>query len=122
MISKMTRGGFVAVAVVALAVPVTLVGTAGSASAPCGTGGSGNRDTSANVRMTAGVAANIRRGSSTSCAVRGWADNRDVLDYWWYTRNADNSTWTYLRNVTDNAYGWVSDSLLPNGGSNFQCL
>lgn len=72
--------------------------------------------------MTAGVAANMRSGSSTSCAVRGWADNQNVLDYWCYTRNADNSTWTYLRNVTDNTYGWVSDSLLSNGGSNFQCL
>ncbi|MCX4586279.1 SH3 domain-containing protein [Streptomyces sp. NBC_01481] len=74
------------------------------------------------MRQTAGVAANMRSGSSTSCAIKGWADNQDTLDYHCYTRNSSGSTWTYLRNVTDdNKSGWVSESLLPGNGSLVYC-
>ncbi|MCE0535512.1 hypothetical protein LWF15_08320 [Kineosporia rhizophila] len=119
--SKLLQLGMVPVAVASLAVPVGLVLTATPASATAACGSSGpNRDSTV-YRQTAGVSANMRSGSNSGCGVRGWADNRDTLDYYCYTRNADFSTWTYLYNRTDGTYGWVSDSLLPGGGSNYLC-
>ncbi|MFI6401799.1 SH3 domain-containing protein [Streptomyces sp. NPDC050548] len=119
--TRLARYGLASVAVAALAVPAAVVGTAGpaSAAAACGTTGP-NRDTSAYVRQTAGVAANMRSGSSTSCGITGYADNQNTLNYYCYTFNGT-ATWTYLKNETDGTYGWVSDSLLPNGGSNYSC-
>ncbi|WP_329321595.1 SH3 domain-containing protein [Streptomyces sp. NBC_01262] len=117
--SKLMRYGLASAALAALAVPVTVVGTAApaSAAASCGTNPY-DHDFTANVRQTAGVSANMRSGSSTSCGVVGWADNQDVLDYYCYTWNSSGTaTWTYLHNVTDNTYGWVSDSLLPSNGT-----
>ncbi|WP_328678463.1 SH3 domain-containing protein [Streptomyces sp. NBC_00322] len=120
--SRLTTYGLVSAALAAFAVPVAVVGTAAPASAAAYCGRTApNIDLSANVRQTAGVAANMRSGSSTSCAIKGWADNQDTLDYYCYTRNSSGSTWTYLRNVTDNTYGWVSDSLLPGNGSLDPC-
>ncbi|WUD70384.1 hypothetical protein OG937_45350 [Streptomyces sp. NBC_00510] len=72
------------------------------------------------MTMTSGVSANMRSGSSTGCAVAGWADNRDGLEYWCYT-NSENGTWTYLSNIHDKTIGWVKDTLLPNGGSYKWC-
>lgn len=120
--SRLTTCGLVSAALAALAVPVAVVGTAvpASAAAYCGRTAS-NDDTTANVRQTAGVSANMRSGSSTGCGIKGWADNQDTLDYYCYTVNSSGYTWTYLRNVTDGTYGWVSDSLLPGYGSGTWC-
>ncbi|MGW4651913.1 SH3 domain-containing protein [Kitasatospora sp. NPDC004289] len=104
-----------------LAVPAGLAVGAGTASATASCGQAGAYRDGTTVTMTAGVAANMRSGSSTSCAVKGWADNQDTLVYWCYTRNDSGSTWTYLYNSHDRTYGWVSDSLLPNGGAHATC-
>ncbi|MFC6091715.1 SH3 domain-containing protein [Saccharothrix lopnurensis] len=79
-----------------------------------------DRDDSSWPRQTAGVSANMREGSSTTCDVAGWADNRDQLDYHCWT-SGQNGTWTYLTNVTDGTTGWVKDSLLPRNGSSVDC-
>lgn len=119
--SRLTRCGLVSAALAALAVPVAVVGTAvpASATAACGTDGPSVDDTV--VRQTAGVSANMRSGSSTSCGVTGWADNQDYLLYYCSTFTTSNSKWTYLWNASDNTYGWVSASLLPGNGSNYWC-
>ncbi|MFI8185918.1 hypothetical protein OG539_01900 [Actinacidiphila glaucinigra] len=72
------------------------------------------------MTMPSGVAANMRSGSSTSCGVKGWADNRDMLIYFCYTWG-QNGSWTYVMNVDDETRGWVKDSLLPGNGSNYNC-
>ncbi|MER5225686.1 SH3 domain-containing protein [Streptomyces flaveus] len=122
--SRLTRCGLVSAALAALAVPVTVVATAAPAAAapaPCNSSAP-DEDNSSYVNQTAGVSANMRSGSSSSCGIKGWADNRDRLDYHCYVYvSSTNSTWTYLRNVTDGTYGWVSDSLLPGGGSSNRC-
>ncbi|MDV9173636.1 SH3 domain-containing protein [Streptomyces sp. W16] len=111
--SRIAKYGLASAAVAALAVPAAVLGLAApaSAAAACGKAGT-NIDGSAYVRQTAGVAANMRSGSSTSCGITGYADNQNTLNYYCFTATAS-STWTYLYNVTDGTYGWVSDSLLP---------
>lgn len=115
------RAKIAALAVGVLAVPAGLVvSTAGTASAnaPCGRAAWGTDGTT--VRMPTGVSANMRSGSSTSCGIVGWADNRDTLIYYCWTYG-ENGTWTYLYNQHDDRFGWVKDSLLPNNGSNQYC-
>ncbi|WP_367325619.1 SH3 domain-containing protein [Streptomyces sp. HUAS ZL42] len=115
------RAKLAALAVGVLAVPAGLVvGTAGTASAnaSCGQGAWGTDGT--DVRMTPGVSANMRSGSSTSCGIVGWADNQDTLIYYCWT-SGQNGTWTYLYNQHDDRTGWVKDSLLPYNGSNQWC-
>lgn len=68
-----------------------------------------------------GAGANIRSGSSTSCAVYGQAGSGDRLDYHCYTAGNDGFTWTYLRNDTDGTNGWVRDDLLSDFGSFVAC-
>ncbi|MDX2815709.1 MULTISPECIES: hypothetical protein [unclassified Streptomyces] len=116
------RAKLAALAVGVLALPAALVaGTAGTASANASCGKTGpNLDTTI-VSMTAGVSANMRSGSSTGCGVKGWADNRDSLDYYCYTWDPNWESWTYLYNRHDGTYGWVKDSLLPNNGSTKGC-
>ncbi|MFD4600881.1 SH3 domain-containing protein [Streptomyces sp. NPDC058464] len=125
--SRLARHGLVSAAVAALAVPAAVVGLAApaSANAACGVVGS-NLDGSAYVRQTAGVAANMRSGSSTSCGITGYADNQNALNYYCFTYNTSGASWTYLKNETDGTYGWVSDSLLPKDaggvrGSRYYC-
>lgn len=126
--SGLTRYGLASAAVAALVVPLTVLGTAApaSANAPCGSARPADDDNRAYVNQTAGVSANMRSGSGTGCGVVGYVDNQNRLDYHCYTWNsAGTATWTYLRNVTDGTYGWVSDSLLPLNdgvrGSNVRC-
>ncbi|MFJ6564771.1 SH3 domain-containing protein [Streptomyces sp. NPDC091412] len=90
-----------------------------SAAAPCGKAGV-LRDGLV-LRMKAGVAANMRTGSSTACGITGWADNQDSLKFYCYTGNGEGGPWTYLYNSTDKTYGWVKSSLLPNEGSVYPC-
>ncbi|MFD4501893.1 SH3 domain-containing protein [Streptomyces sp. NPDC058457] len=120
--SRPARYGLVSVAVAALAVPAAVIGLAAPASAAdaCNVTGP-NRDPGPYVRQTAGVSANMRSGPSTACGIKGYADNQDALNYFCYTINSSNATWTYLKNETDGTSGWVSDSLLPNGGSYYNC-
>jgi hypothetical protein len=112
--SRLMRYGLLSTALAALAVPAAMVGTAvpASAAASCGRTAP-DLDSSGWPPQTAGVSANQRSGSSTGCGVTGYADNRDILDFHCYTINDSGTTWTYLRNVSDGTYGWVSDSLLP---------
>ncbi|MEU6200479.1 SH3 domain-containing protein [Streptomyces sp. NPDC047061] len=115
------RAKLAALTIGVLAVPAGLVVTAAgpaSASAYCGRTGPLNDGTE--VTMTKGVSANMRSGSSTSCAVKGWADNQDTLMYYCYT-SGDGGTWTWLWNIDDGTVGWVKDSLLPGNGSNYSC-
>lgn len=115
------RAKLAALAVGVLAVPAGLVvGTAGAASANASCGRSGIIADGTDVRMPAGVSANIRNGSSTACSVVGWADNQDVLIYYCWT-SGQNGTWTFLYDQHDDRLGWVKDSLLPYNGSNVYC-
>ncbi|MFE7235926.1 SH3 domain-containing protein [Streptomyces sp. NPDC002405] len=116
------RAKLAALAVGVLAVPTGLVVTTAApaaANATCGKTGPNLANTT--VRMTAGVSANMRSGSSTSCGVKGWADNQDTLVYYCYTWDPNWDSWTYLYNSTDKTYGWVKDSLLPNNGTAKHC-
>lgn len=112
--TRLARYGLASVAVAALAVPAAVVGTAGpaSAAAACGKAGT-DIDKTANRKQTAGVSANMRSGSTTGCPITGYADNQNTLNYYCFTVNASDATWTYLVNVTDGTKGWVSDDLLP---------
>ncbi|MET8538991.1 SH3 domain-containing protein [Streptomyces sp. NPDC005065] len=116
------RAKLAALVIGVLAVPTGLVaGTAGtaSASAYCGKAvAQGGYERT--VKMTAGVSANIRSGSSTSCAIVGWADHQDTLVYSCYTLG-EGGTWTYLYDQSDDQLGWVKDSLLPYNGANTYC-
>lgn len=117
------RAKLAALAVGVLAGPAGLVvatAAPAAANAPCGA--KGTNLTNKTVRMPAGVAANMRSGSSTSCPVTGWADNQDTLVYYCYTRAyASLDGWTYLYNSTDKTYGWVKDTLLPSNGASSYC-
>ncbi|MBW5484270.1 SH3 domain-containing protein [Streptomyces bambusae] len=119
--SKLTKYGLVSAALVSLAVPAAVVATAGPAAAASCTS-TGSKYDGRTFRMTAGVAANMRSGPSTQCAIKGWADNQNYLVYYCWEYNFDRTaTWTYLYNSTDRTYGWVSDHLLPSGGANERC-
>lgn len=115
--SRLTRYGLVSVAVAALAVPAVVVGAASPASAAAPCGSSGPLLDRRAVDQTAGVAANMRSGSGTNCGVVGWADNQNFLIYFCWTLSSSGSRWTYLWNFSDGTRGWVSNSLLPGGGS-----
>lgn len=119
--SKLTRYGLATAVVTALTVPLTVVATAGPASSAAYCGRTApDKDDRSWTRQTSGVSANQRSGSRTDCNVIGWADNRNVLDYHCWT-SGEGGTWTYLRNDTDNSYGWVKDTLLPDNGSRVWC-
>ncbi|MET7906569.1 SH3 domain-containing protein [Streptomyces sp. NPDC005355] len=120
--SVLGRARLASLAAAVLVIPMGMVvGSGGTASAyaTCGRTAS-DLDSSSWPNQTAGVSANMRTGSLTSCAITGYADNQDKLDYHCYTSNGS-STWTYLRNDHDGTYGWVNDSLLPGNGSNVYC-
>lgn len=68
-----------------------------------------------------GGGANIRSGSSTSCAKRGEADSGHRLDYHCYTVGNDGYTWTFLRDNNTGIKGWVRDDLLSDNGSYKYC-
>ncbi|MFD4977549.1 hypothetical protein [Streptomyces sp. NPDC058424] len=51
--------------------------TAGPASANAACGKAGVYNDGTTVRTKAGVSANLRSGSNTSCGITGWADNQD---------------------------------------------
>lgn len=113
-------------AVAALIVPAgpamgTASASAESARVACG-GAPPDEDSSSWPRMPAGTSANERHGPSTQCGIKGWADNRDQLDYHCWA-SGENGSWTYLRNNSDGSTGWVKDTLLPGGGAVFaaQC-
>lgn len=118
----MRRVKAAAVVLGVLAAPAGLVAAgAGTASANASCGKAGTLLDGTVVRMTAGVSANMRSGSSTSCGIKGWADNQDYLKYYCYTWDPNWNSWTYLYNSTDKTYGWVKDTLLPNNGSTKHC-
>ncbi|MEV6107013.1 SH3 domain-containing protein [Streptomyces sp. NPDC051940] len=95
-------------------------GAAGPASASAYCGRSGPILVGGSARMTPGVSANMRSGSSTSCKIVGWADNQDYLVYYCWT-SGENGTWTFLYNQHDDRFGWVKDSLLPGNGADPWC-
>jgi hypothetical protein len=78
-------------------------------------------DIDAKESVSTGGGANIRSGSSTSCAIYGQAGSGDALDYYCFTVGNDGFTWTYLRNITDGTNGWVRDDLLADNGSTAFC-
>lgn len=75
-----------------------------------------------------GSGVNIRTGPHTSCTSVGHGQLSHMVDYHCYavgdTVNGW-STWTYLRDVTTNTYGWVNDSHLDyrdaTRGSFYEC-
>lgn len=88
--------------------------------APCGASAS---DKDSGAWDATGGGANMRTGSSTSCAIAGTADSGHHLDYHCFTIGDDRQTWTYLRDdsKSPDVYGWVRDDLLSDGGSAYQC-
>ncbi|MFD5322037.1 SH3 domain-containing protein [Streptomyces sp. NPDC127098] len=97
-----------------------IMGPVGSAQAhaPCGTSAP-DGDNSTWVRSANG--ANMRTGSSTSCGINGVAYSSHRLDYHCYTEGNDGYTWTYVRNDTTGATGWIRDDLLSDYGSGEPC-
>jgi hypothetical protein len=88
------------------------------ANAACGTGAP---DKDGSAWNATGGGANMRSGSSTSCAILSTADSGNRLDYHCYTYGNDGYTWTYLRNDSKGTYGWVRDDLLSDHGSFVLC-
>lgn len=97
-----------------------IVGTAGTASAHASCGKTAPDLDNASYGTQA-EGANMRSGSSTGCAINAYADDWDILDYHCYTNGNDGYTWTYTRNVTDGAYGWIRDDLLDDNGAARWC-
>jgi hypothetical protein len=65
---------------------------------------------------------NIRSGPSTSCRSKGQGQSYQRSDYHCYVYiSSRDETWTYQRNNSTNVYGWVSDDLLADNGSNEPC-
>ncbi|MDT0270298.1 SH3 domain-containing protein [Streptomyces sp. DSM 44915] len=104
-------------ATVAAAIIVAPASTA-AAHAGCGTT-VGDRDNSTWVYSAAG--ANMRQGSGTHCNSNGVAYASHRLDYHCYTIGNDGYTWTYVRNDTTGATGWIRDNLLADYGSGVYC-
>jgi hypothetical protein len=109
-----------AVAAVAVAAPVMVVGTAGTAAAHAACGQSApNLDPGA-AYYTAN-AVNVRSGSGTDCALLGISYISQPLDYYCYTLGNDGYTWTYARNTATGVRGWLRDDLLDDYGSSYYC-
>jgi len=108
---RFQRLAAVVAVVVAASGSLALSASPAEAHAPCGKTVS-DKD-AGNWNATAG-GANIRTGSSTSCAKVGIASSGHKLDYHCYTVGEDGYTWTYLRDDTasPDVYGWVRDDLL----------
>lgn len=87
--------------------------------AACGSAAPADRD--GGSWNATGGGANIRSGSSTSCADRGDADSGHRLDYHCYTVGNDGFTWTFLRDDNTGIRGWVRDNLLADNGSFVHC-
>jgi hypothetical protein len=108
------------IAAAALLSPLALSGTATAAPAhaACGTVPP-DYDPSVN-RSGRANGANMRTGSSTSCLSNGIAYSSHVLNYHCYTVSGA-YTWTYARNLTSGAAGWIRDDLLSDNGSAYWC-
>ena len=88
--------------------------------APCGTSAS-DKDSSA--WDATGGGANMRTGSSTSCAVAGTADSGHHLDYHSFTFGEYRQTWTYLPDYSRNPYLYrlVRNHLLTDPATLYHC-
>lgn len=62
----------------------------------------------------------LRSGPSNSCIQTGQGTPDQLADYLCYVPG-DGGTWTFLRNVSTGAQGWVRDDLLPGNGSQVPC-
>lgn len=92
----------------------------GVMNAACGTSAP---DKDGSAWNATGGGANMRSGSSTTCAINSKATAGHRLDYHCYTVGNDGFTWTYLRDDTadPDKYGWVRDDLLSDPGSLVYC-
>lgn len=104
----------------ALAVPVA-TSTPAVANAACGKAGPDRDGRAWNANKANG--ANMRSGSSTGCGINGIAYSSSKLDYHCYTWDANNVSWTYVRNdsASPDTYGWIRDDLLSDNGSTDYC-
>ncbi|WP_148082020.1 SH3 domain-containing protein [Streptomyces botrytidirepellens] len=70
-------------------------------------------------------AVNVRSGphaaAGTTCGVVGSLNSGDEVFYHCYTTTQNEGTWTHLRKNGTSLDGWVKDTLLPRGGSNYPC-
>ncbi|MBB5873759.1 SH3-like domain-containing protein [Allocatelliglobosispora scoriae] len=71
---------------------------------------------------------NIRTGPFLSCGVVGTGQLSHSVDFWCYTtgdtvtRNDETMrTWTFVRDTTNGATGWVADLFLDYNGSGYSC-
>ncbi|MFJ4343306.1 hypothetical protein [Streptomyces sp. NPDC088915] len=66
---------------------------------------------------------NIRSGphAASGCGVVGTLNPGDQVYYHCYTTTQNEGTWTHLRKDGTSVNGWVKDTLLPDGGSRFEC-
>ncbi|MFJ4868982.1 hypothetical protein [Streptomyces sp. NPDC088757] len=68
-------------------------------------------------------AVNVRSGphAASGCGVVGTLNPGDQVYYHCYTTTQNEGTWTHLRKNGTSMDGWVKDTLLPDGGSNYAC-
>lgn len=104
-------------AVLVVFASVASIGPA-AAHASCGTTVSDKDSSSWNA---AGGGANMRSGSSTTCAINGLANSGQRLDYHCFTVGNDGASWTYTRNDSTGVSGWIRDDLLSDFGSDVPC-
>ncbi|WP_405796298.1 hypothetical protein [Streptomyces sp. NBC_01506] len=68
---------------------------------------------------------NIRSGphaaAGSACGVVGSLTTGNQVFYHCYTVTQNEGTWTHLRKNGTSLDGWVKDTLLPDGGSSYQC-
>ncbi|MFD3590019.1 hypothetical protein [Streptomyces sp. NPDC058683] len=109
--SKWRDTGLAAVAMAAFIAPAVAVGTAGpaAADAPCGTSAP---DLDGSSWAYSANGHNMRDGSNVQCDINGIAYSSHRLDYHCYTTAYNGSMWTYMRNDTTGAQGWIADSSL----------
>ena len=118
MLSKGKRIGVALMSV--LISPLVMVGAAGTsaAHAPCGRTAPDLDDSSWVYTANSN---HMRTGSLDTCGSNGIAYSSHQLDYHCWTSASNGQGWTYARNNTTGATGWIKNLYLDDYGSAVHC-
>ena len=110
-----------------LGVAMSVVAVASPASAGCYRSHT-DWDKSAVGKLFDGTNVNIRSGPYLSCSIVGTGQLTHNVDFWCWawgdtvTRNGETMhSWTFVRNTSNGASGWVADLYLDRNGSTYFC-
>ncbi|MET8544322.1 SH3 domain-containing protein [Kitasatospora sp. NPDC004799] len=106
----------------AMAPTVATAGTSGEAGLLSCTHAWSNQDPDgSNPKTITRSGVNVRQGPHTTCGSVGTLNPGDQVFYHCFTTTQGDGTWTHLRKAGTTLNGWVKDTLLPDGGSNYPC-